>query len=371
MRHVVVVGLMVLGLLGLPIATAQPQPWVLHHVGPLTGVLAASNAEALQGARLHLDAVNARGGVQGRRVELEALDDAQDPKRSAELFEQLRASGRLLALLLPRTTPSFEALAPLVARHGVPVIGPQTGAASVNQPPRREVFTLRASYQREAEVAIRQQHDIGVRRFAVLLADDAFGRDVMLGIERTMQALQLPAPPLARIDNRQPEVGPALQALRPHAPQVVLLIASSKASAAFVAGWRATGDSATFISLSNTSNNDYVQALGAHARGAIVMQVMPSPFSGGTALARDYAAASARAKQPMSYASFYGYASARLTTLALARATQPTRAAVLQALEDLGEVDLGGFHVRHGPGLRVGSSFVEPSIITHGGRFMR
>ncbi len=364
------IGLVALGLALCSPARAQ-QPLVLHHIGPLTGVLAASNAEALQGARLHLDAVNARGGVQGRRVELEALDDAQDPKRSAELFERLQASGQLLALMMPRTTPSFEALAPLVARHGVPVIGPQTGAASVNQPPRREVFTLRASYQREAEVAIRQQHGIGVRRFAVLLADDAFGRDVLQGIERTIAALQLPPPAVAKVDNRKPDVGPALQALQPAAPQVVLLIASSKASAAFVAGWRAAGASATFISLSNTSNIDYVQALGEHARGAIVMQVMPSPFSGGTALAREYAAAASRAGQAMSYAAFYGYASARLATLALARAPQPTRAALVQALEGLGEVDLGGLRLRYGAGQRTGSSFVEPTIITHGGRFMR
>ncbi len=360
-----------LGLAVAPAAPAQPAPLVLHHIGPLTGVLAASNAEALQGARLHLDAVNARGGVGGRRVLLEAVDDGQDPQRSVAEFERLQATGRLLALLLPRTTPSFEALAPLVARHGVPVIGPQTGGASVNQPPRREVFTLRASYQREAEVAIRHQHGVGVRRFAVLLADDAFGRDVMAGIERTMQALGLPAPPVAKVDNRQPDVGPALQALRPSAPQVVLLIASSKASAAFVAGWRAAGDNATFVSLSNTSNIDYVQALGGHARGAIVMQVMPSPFSGGTSLARDYAAAAARAGQPLSYAAFYGYASARLATLALARVAEPTPERLLQALEGLGEVDLGGLRLRYGPGVRAGSGFVEPTIITHGGRFMR
>ncbi len=369
MRQLVVATLALL--LALPGPAPAQQPLVLHHIGPLTGVLAASNAEALQGAQLHLDAVNARGGVKGRRVVLEAIDDGQDPKRSAELFERLHGTGQLLALMMPRTTPSFEALAPLVARHGVPVIGPQTGAASVNQPPRREVFTLRASYQREAEVAIRHQHGIGVRRFAVLLADDAFGRDVLEGIERTMKTLQLPAPPVAKIDNRTPDVAPALQALRPLAPQVVLLIASSKASAAFVAGWRAAGESATFISLSNTSNTDYVQALGEHSRGAIVMQVMPSPFSGATALAREYAAASLKAGRAMSYASFYGYASARVATMALARDAQPTREALLQALEGLGELDLGGMRLRYGPGVREGSSFVEPSIITYGGRFMR
>jgi len=365
---VLLLGLL-LAALGRP-AQAQ-ESLTLHHIGPLTGVLAASNAEALEGARLHLDAVNARGGIGGRRVVLEALDDGQDPKRSAEIFGQLQASGRLLALLLPRTTPSFEALMPLVARHGVPVIGPQTGVATANQPPRREVFTLRASYQREAEVAIRQQHSIGVRRFAVLLADDAFGRDVLEGIDRAVKALELPAPAIARIDNRKPDVAPALAALQPQAPQVVLLIASSKASAAFVAGWRAAGRSATFISLSNTSNTDYVQALGEHSRGAIVMQVMHSPFSGGTALAREYAAAAQRGGKTLSYASFYGYASARLAILGLQRAPQPTRAGLIQALEGLGEVDLGGHRLRFGPGERTGSSFVEPTIITHGGKFMR
>jgi branched-chain amino acid transport system substrate-binding protein len=356
---------------GLSGAMAQSGPIVVHHIGPLTGVLAASNAEALEGARLHLEAFNARGGVQGRRVLMESIDDAQDPKKSAEIFDRLQAEGRLLAIMMPRTTPSTEALIPKVAQHGVPMIGPQAGSAVVNQPPRREVFTLRASYQKEAEVAIRQQHSIGVRSFGVLLASDAFGKDVLAGIERTMNELQIKPVAVPRFDNRNPDVVPAVREMLQHRPQVVMLIASSKASADFIKGYRAGGANATFISLSNTSNNDYVKALGDQARGAIVMQVMPSPFSGGTPLARDYAAAAAKAKQPISYAGFYGFASARLLTLALSRAREPSREALLQALEGLGEVDLGGFRLRYGPGERTGSNYVDPTIITHEGRFMR
>ena len=63
------------------------------------------------------------------------------------------------------------------------------------------------------------------------------------------------------------------------------MIVSSKAASDFVKGYRQAGGRATFISLSNTSNNDYVAGLGDQARGAIVMQVMPSPFSATTALA--------------------------------------------------------------------------------------
>lgn len=373
MRHKAC-GLLAALCLSANLACAQT-PIVVHHIGPFTGVLAASNKESIDGARLFLDAFNARGGAQGRSVQLQTLDDGQDPKRSKELFDQLVAGKTgtpLLALLLPRTTPSMEAMLPGVVQHGVPVIGPQTGGSFVNQPPKREVFTLRASYQKEAEAAIRLQHSIGVRRFALLLADDVFGRDTLLGIERTMKELQLTPVATAKVDNRKPDVTEAVRSVLQAKPQVVLLIVSSKAASDFVKGYRTSGANATFISLSNTSNNDYVQALGNQARGAIVMQVLPSPFSAATALARDYAAAAAKAKHALSYAGLYGFASAKLLTLGLAKAgREPTRGSLVQALEALGDVDLGGFRLRYGPGERVGSSFVDSTIITHQGRFMR
>jgi branched-chain amino acid transport system substrate-binding protein len=351
---------------------AAQTPIVLHHIGPFTGVLAESNQEAITGAKLQLEQINARGGIGGRPLQLTTLDDGQDAKRSAQLLDELVAANQLLALLMPRTTPSMEAMMPAVLKHGIPVIGPQTGASFVNQPPKRELFTLRASYQREAEKAVEHQHLVGARRFGLLLADDAFGRDTMVGIERAMKALKIEPVAVARIDNRKADVGEAVRVIAAQRPEVVMLIVSSKGAGEFVKAYRAQGGIATFVSLSNTSNNDYVKALGEQARGAIVMQVMPSPFSTTTALARDYAAAAAKAQVPVSYAGLYGFATARLVGLALQKTGRdPTPAALLQALEGLGEVDLGGYRLRYGAGDRVGSNFVDSTIITHQGRFMR
>ena len=84
---------------GLAVGVAFAQaPIVVHHIGPFTGVLAASNKESIAGAQLYLDAFNGRGGVQGRRVQLRTLDDGQDPKRTKEHFDALIASSQLLAL---------------------------------------------------------------------------------------------------------------------------------------------------------------------------------------------------------------------------------------------------------------------------------
>ncbi len=367
-----VLALLTAGLVLALSAAAQTTPIVVHHIGPFTGVLAASNKESIDGAQLFLSALNARGGVQGRPVQLKTLDDGQDPKRSVEHFDKLVADGQLMALLLPRTTPTMEALLPGVTKYGIPVVGPQTGGSFVNEPPRRELFTLRASYRKEAEAAIRLQHSIGVRSFGLLLADDAFGRDTLVGIERVFKELQLEPAATAKVDNRKPEVGDAVRTIAAKAPQVVLLIVSSKAGSDFVKGYQQQGGRATFISLSNTSNNDFIQGLGEYARGVIVMQVLPSPFAATTALAREYAAAAGRAKLPLSYAGLYGYSAAKLLGLALARTgPQPTSASLIQALEGLGDIDLGGHRLRYGPGERTGSSYVDATIITREGRFMR
>ena len=372
-RELLTSSLGLLGWLGSAVpAHAAGEPIVVHHIGPFTGVLAASNTEAIEGARLALEAFNARGGLAGRPVQLKTLDDAQDPKRAAALLDDLLTSGKLLALMMPRTTPSLEAMMPAITGQGVPVVGPQTGASFVNQPPKRELFTLRASYQKEAERAIRLQHSVGVRKFGLVLADDAFGRDTRIGIDAVMKELQVEPVAVARIDNRKADMAEPVSQLMAKQPQVVLLICSAKGAAEFIKGYRTAGASATFISLSNTSNNDYLQALGPHARGAIVMQVMPSPFNGGTPLARDFAAAAAARKLPLSYAGLYGYASARLLLVGLQKTGKDlTRASLIQALEGLGDIDLGGLRLRFGPGDRTGPNFVDATIITQGGRFMR
>ncbi len=347
-------------------------PIVIHHIGPLTGVLAASNKEALDAAQLVFDTFNKRGGVQGRPVKLERVDDGQDPKRTQALFDELLAGKKALALLMPRTTPSTEALLPAAAAQGVPIVAPHSGGAFVNDPPRREVFPMRAGYRAEAVRAIQQQHSIGVRSFGLLLADDAFGRDTLVGIDGAMKALKLEPVVTSRIDNRKPDVTAAINAALAQRPEVMLLIVSSKAAADFIKGYRKAGGRATFISLSNTSNKDYIDALGDEARGPIVMQVLPSPFSGATALAREYTAAAKASQLPLSYAGEFGFAAAKLLTLGLVKAGRDvTPATLTQALEGLGDVDLGGYRVRYGPGDRTGSNFVEATIITTGGRFMR
>jgi branched-chain amino acid transport system substrate-binding protein len=347
-------------------------PIVIHHIGPFTGALANSNRESLSGAHLHFKMVNDAGGVYGRRLELETLDDQQDAKRSAQLFRELLQTRRVLTLFMPRTTPAIEAMIPLAEEFRVPMVAPQTGGSFITEPAKRYVFAVRASYRAEAEYAIEHQHRVGVRRFAVVHASDSFGTDTLVGVNAVMARLGLRPLAVEPVDNRNPDVTRAVATMLRERPDSVLLIVSSKAASDFVKGYQAGGGRSTYITLSNTSTAEYVKLLGPQGRGAIVMQVLPTPFVGTTALSREFAAASGGEKVAVSYASLQGYVSAKVLVEGLRRAgATPTPDSLTTALQSLRDLNLGGYTLRFGPNQRAGSGFIEATMISRDGRFIR
>src|SRR5215207_7535523 len=92
-----------------------------------TGPVAAGVKENTEGARLWLDAVNAKGGIAGRQLELVSLDDKFDPKLASENAQKLADRGAV-ALFLTRGTPPTEAVLPVLLANQMPLVGPSTGA---------------------------------------------------------------------------------------------------------------------------------------------------------------------------------------------------------------------------------------------------
>ena len=69
--------------MALYLGAAQAQILIGQTAG-YTGIVSPAVKEIADGAKLYLDATNARGGVYGQKIELIALDDKFDPKLAAE-----------------------------------------------------------------------------------------------------------------------------------------------------------------------------------------------------------------------------------------------------------------------------------------------
>ncbi len=94
----------------------------------VTGAVAATVKESMQGAQLYLDHVNAKGGVGGEKIEIITLDDAFDVKKAEANARTLIEERGVLALFMSRGTPHTEAINTVLEQHRVALIGPSTGA---------------------------------------------------------------------------------------------------------------------------------------------------------------------------------------------------------------------------------------------------
>jgi ABC-type branched-subunit amino acid transport system substrate-binding protein len=358
-RHSVL-GALLLATMGV---TAHAQILIGQTAG-FSGPVAAGAKETADGAKLYLDAVNARGGVGGQKIELISLDDKFDPKLAGENARKLIEEQNVIAMFLTRGTPHTEAILPWLDKHGVPLIGPSTGAMVLHTPVKKHVFNVRATYQREAEKAITHLASIGITRIALVHTDDSFGMDGLASAKLAPAAVE-------KFDRSKPDFAQIAPKIAKSDAQAVMMIASSAAVVDCIKALKAAGSKAQFVTLSNNASGGFVKSLGDNARGVIVTQVLPQSVS--FKLVKE-AADLARTKNinEVSPAMLEGFSAAKVLVEGLRHAgPKPSRERLQSALEGLNKFDIGGLEVSYSTKDHTGLDFADLSIISRDGKFRR
>ncbi|HUQ28143.1 MAG TPA: ABC transporter substrate-binding protein [Usitatibacter sp.] len=353
------------------LAAAQGGTLLLGQTADYSGPQAAPVKETAAAARAYFDWVNAHGGVNGRKIVLESMDDGYDTKRTVENAKKLIDEKGVLALFLFRGTANAEALLPVIAEKKTLLFGGVGSSMKMHQPMNRYMFNLRSPVQTEVASIVGQLASQGIKDLAVIYTDDGFGKDAMEGATKAFEKHKLTPTAVAAIPRGQVEVDEAVDKIAKVKPSATIGFCIPKICATVVKKLRAQGSLTQFFSLSNTSSGAYVKELGEHARGVVVTQVMPYPFDARDAIGREFITFAKEAKIPQSYGTMEGYLSARIMTEALKRAGRnPTRESLLQAFESL-HLNLGGFNVGFSPTTRTGSEFVDLTMISKDGKFIR
>lgn len=358
---------------GLALSTPAWAQLRIGQTAGFSGPVAAGVKETTDGAKLYFDAVNARGGVNGQKIELVSLDDKFDPKLAAENARILITQQQVLSLFLTRGTPHTQAIMPLLNEFKLPLVGPSTGAMVLHQPVHPWLFNVRATYQRESERAVQHLSLIGIDRIGVVHVDDSFGVDLLQGAEKGFAAVNKKPLFIEKFERAKPDFGRIAPLVASSGAQAVLFIGSGGAVADGIAAIRKAGSRAQIITNSNNASGGFIKSLGANAAGTIVTQVFPNERSLAAPLVKEAAdLAKAKGLEGLSPAMLEGFAAAKVLVTGLQRAgANPTRAQLRDALEGLKKLDLGGLELGFGPGDHTGLEFVDLSIIDASGRFRR
>jgi branched-chain amino acid transport system substrate-binding protein len=339
--------------------------------GALSGPLAGFGESLKIGTEAAMTQLNAKGGINGRTLQLQMMDDGYVPTRTADNVKKMLSESSVFALMSCIGTPNNAAILPLIEENSLPYIAPLTGATSLRKAS-KNVFHVRASYSDETQRLVGKLVDMGIKNLAIVYLDNGFGKEVLADAQKTLTAngIKAIAEVALAIDGKNLQA--VIEQTLASRPAAVFLATAGAASTGLVAGLKKISPMLPIAGLSVALTNDGIKQLGNAASGLAITMVFPDPNRPKLQIVREYQAAmKAMGKEEFSLGSFEAYINTRVLAEGLERAGRDVSRAKLQAaMSAMRSHDLGGFSVNYQASPFVGSKFVELGVMGAGGRFI-
>ena len=350
---------------------------VVGQVAPLSGVLATTGAQMVLGGKVYFDHVNATGGIHGAKIRHLVMDDGYKVDETVRLTRELLARPEVVALYgFAGTSNVGKLLADgVLEQGGAALVAPYTGGEPLRSPFNPWIFHVRAGYADEAEHMVQQVSTLGMTRIAVMYQDDGFGKAGLQGVEKALAKRGLKLSVAATYERNTDKVEEAVRKIKASDAQAVIMVSVNKPTAAFAKQYREAGGGAQLYNISVVDPAEIVKLAGLkNAHGLGISQVVPYPYMPNLPAVREFHTLMKRyaPKDEVNYTNFEQFLGAKVLVEGLRRAgPNPSRAKVMKSLENLGEFDLGGISVSYSPQNRVGSRYVEVTVIGSGGKLLK
>ena len=346
---------------------------LLGQAAVFSGPAAQLGIQMRNGIKTYLDYVNERGGVHGRKIELVSEDDRYEPSVAPAASKKLIEEHKVFALLGYVGTPTGVAHLPVITQAKVPLVGMFTGAEALRAPLNRYVFHVRASYYDETEKIVEQVVSTGGKKIAVFYQNDAYGEAGRKGTEIALTKRSMKIHSKGTVERNTLKVENAVKAISSSEPDAVVMVGAYAACAEFIKQMKQAGSGATFYNVSFVGSKALADALGEAGSGVAISQVVPFPWERAVPVVKEYQALAAKSGfKDYNFSAMEGFLTAKVMVEGLRRAGKnPTREGLVDALERMQDVDLGGFYVSYSPKNHAGSKFVDLTIIGRNGKFLR
>ncbi|MCW7539675.1 ABC transporter substrate-binding protein [Aquabacterium sp. A7-Y] len=337
----------------------------------LSGMLGGSGADYVNGMKAAFEVVNRNGGIHGRELRLQALDDGYVPARTAANVKQMLDSGQVFSLISIMGTANNAAVLPMIEQQGVPCVGPITGAGSLRHAKQRWVFYVRPSYQDEVLRVVPQLVQMGLQGIGIVYLDNPFGKEVLEAAERTLSNNKLQAVGAFALAVDGSNASQVAQQVFDARAGAVLMGTTGGATTKLVLALRGKAAALPLLGVSVAVTAAEVPKLGRAAQGIAQALVFPDASSAKSAAVRNFHSALRTAKLDNGEAkSVESWINAQLLIEGLRRAGRDlTRERLRAALAGIRELDVGEFMLGfQGSAPFVASNSIKIGVFDEGGR---
>jgi branched-chain amino acid transport system substrate-binding protein len=189
---------------------------------PLTGSQAAFGEALKNGYLIALDEINAKGGVLGKKLELDVYDDQSKPDQAVQGVSKLADQDHMPLILGSYSSESTMAMIPAVTHRQVPLIIPIAVADNLLDSKSPWIFRVGASTTDYASATVGFLKDNGAPgTMAIVYENTNFGQSSMKAMAAVAQAGGIKLVAVEPYEAKSPDYRAVLQRVKRANPEVI------------------------------------------------------------------------------------------------------------------------------------------------------
>jgi len=159
-------------------AAAGGDQILIGWIGPLTGDIARLGQGYLNGVKMAADEWNAKGGVLGKKIAIQAEDDVCDPKQGPIVAQRLIDKPGIVAILGTMCSDTTLPVSPLINKANIPELPLATNHKITEQGFKNLFRPIVNDYGEGGAMGDYLMDKLGKKKFATIHDNEAFGKGV-------------------------------------------------------------------------------------------------------------------------------------------------------------------------------------------------
>jgi len=258
---------------------------------PLNGINKVLGLEVYEGANAYFSHINAKGGINGRKINFIVYDDEYEPQNTLINTNKLINKNQVFSLFGFVGTPTTKKILPIIIDKGIPFIAPYTGASFLRNPSFENIVNFRSSYKEEINEIIDYLYlDKNITRFAIFYQNDDFGQEGYIATIETLNKRGLKLVGEGTYKRNTLSIRHALHEIRSTNPEAIIIVGSYKPSAQFIKKARESGleNNITFAPISFVNANAIIKELNSNGKNIVFSQTVPPYDPVSLPIAKEY-----------------------------------------------------------------------------------
>jgi branched-chain amino acid transport system substrate-binding protein len=236
---------------------------------PLTGFAAADGKSALEGAKLAVEQANAKGGVNGEKIDLVVYDDQGSPKEAAPVASKLIEKDRVVAAVSGSYSGSTRAAASIFQAAKIPyvvayAIHPDITLAG------DYMFRVSAMGEVQGRAGAKLVSDLGKKKVVLITLKNDFGQALAAGFKEGAAKLGVQITGEYEYGLQDRQFGPIASKIKSDNPDIIYASGYFYTAGPLISQLRSAGITAPVIGQEGYDSEKFIEIAGDAAEGTYV-----------------------------------------------------------------------------------------------------